>query len=195
MQVILMDDVERVGHEGDVIEVADGFARNFLLPKKLAVAATKGALKDLESRRKAIEAREAQKAAKAQAIADDLATKRVIVKARAGEGQRIHGQVTPAMIAEAAAEQIGAEIDRRDIDIAEPIRELGDYLISVRVYKTVAAQLPVSVVREKSDEDQEEEQAAVAAEAAEEETPAEDEATDEATDEPQDADVEEAPEE
>ncbi|MBP8951777.1 MAG: 50S ribosomal protein L9 [Armatimonadetes bacterium] len=193
MQVILMDDVERVGHEGDVIEVADGFARNFLLPKKLAVAATKGALKDLESRRKAIEGREAQKATKAQAIADDLASKRVVVKARAGEGQRIHGQVTPAMIAEAAAEQIGAEIDRRDIDIAEPIRELGDYLISVRVYKTVAAQLPVSVVREKSDEDEKE--AVVAAEVAEEETPAEDEATDEATDEPQDADVEEAPEE
>lgn len=188
-----MDDVERVGHEGDVIEVADGFARNFLLPKKLAVAATKGALKDLESRRKAIEGREAQKATKAQAIADDLASKRVVVKARAGEGQRIHGQVTPAMIAEAAAEQIGAEIDRRDIDIAEPIRELGDYLISVRVYKTVAAQLPVSVVREKSDEDEKE--AVVAAEVAEEETPAEDEATDEATDEPQDADVEEAPEE
>ncbi len=193
MQVILMDDVERVGHEGDVIEVADGFARNFLLPKKLAVAATKGALKDLESRRKAIEGREAQKATKAQAIADDLASKRVVVKARAGEGQRIHGQVTPAMIAEAAAEQIGAEIDRRDIDIAEPIRELGDYLISVRVYKTVAAQLPVSVVREKSDEDEKE--AVLAAEVAEEETPAEDEATDEATDEPQDADVEEAPEE
>jgi len=193
MQVILMDDVERVGHEGDVIEVADGFARNFLLPKKLAVAATKGALKDLESRRKAIEGREAQKATKAQAIADDLASKRVVVKARAGEGQRIHGQVTPAMIAEAAAEQIGAEIDRRDIDIAEPIRELGDYLISVRVYKTVAAQLPVSVVREKSDEDEKE--AVVAAAVAEEETPAEDEATDEATDEPQDADVEEAPEE
>ncbi len=193
MQVILMDDVERVGHEGDVIEVADGFARNFLLPKKLAVAATKGALKDLESRRKAIEGREAQKATKAQAIADDLASKRVVVKARAGEGQRIHGQVTPAMIADAAAEQIGAEIDRRDIDIAEPIRELGDYLISVRVYKTVAAQLPVSVVREKSDEDEKE--AVVAAEVAEEETPAEDEATDEATDEPQDADVEEAPEE
>ncbi|NSW57624.1 MAG: 50S ribosomal protein L9 [Armatimonadetes bacterium] len=193
MQVILMDDVERVGHEGDVIEVADGYARNFLLPKKLAVEATKGALKDLERRRKAIEGREAQKAAKAQAIADELATKRVVVKARAGEGQRIHGQVTPAMIAEAAAEQIGAEIDRRDIDIAEPIRELGDYLISVRVYKTVAAQLPVSVVREKSDEHEEE--AVVAAEVAEEETPAEDEATDEATDESQDAEVEEAPEE
>lgn len=185
MQVILMDDVERVGHEGDVIEVADGFARNFLLPKKLAVAATRGALKDLENRRRAIEGRESQKAAKAQAIADDLAAKRVTVHARAGEGQRIHGQVTPGMIAEAVSQQLGMEIDRRDIDIAEPIRELGDYLISVRVYKTVAAQLPVSVVREKSDDDAEEPVAAAVAETAAdtEETPAEDEATDEPQDE------------
>lgn len=152
MQVILLDDVERVGHEGDVITVADGYARNYLIPRKMAVPATKGALKDLERRAKAIAAREEVKRAKAQSVAEELANLRVVVKARAGQGQRLHGQVTPQMIVEAAKEQIHVEIDRRDIEIAEPIRELGDYLVGVRLYKDVHAQLPVSVVSEAAEE-------------------------------------------
>lgn len=163
MQVILMDDVERVGHEGDVITVADGYARNYLIPKGLAVQASKGTLKDLERRRTAIGAREGDKRVKAQSLADELGAKPIVVKARAGEGQRLHGQVTPQMIAEAAREQIHMDIDRRDIDIAEPIRELGDYLVSAKLYKDVSAQLPVSVVRdEQADKEAAEEEAAAA---------------------------------
>ena len=135
MQVILLEDLDRIGHEGDVLTVADGFARNYLIPKKLAVHATKGALKDLELRRKAISQREDDKRTRALRDADELAAKQVTVKARAGEGDRLHGQVTPQMIATAALEQHKLQIDRRDIDIAEPIRELGDYLISVKLYK------------------------------------------------------------
>jgi len=185
MKVILMDDVDRVGHEGDVLEVADGYARNYLIPKSLAVKATPGSLKDLETRAKAIESREDDKRVKAQKLAEELATKKVEVKARAGEGQRIHGQVTTQMLAEAVTEQLGVDIDRRDIDIAEPIRELGDYLISAKLYKDVSAQLPVSVLRDE-DAEEEEEQALEAekAEAAEEaeQVPAE---ASEATEEPE----------
>jgi large subunit ribosomal protein L9 len=155
MQVILLEDLDRIGHEGDVLTVADGFARNYLIPKKLAVHATKGALKDLELRRKAISQREDDKRTRALRDAEELAAKQVTVKARAGEGDRLHGQVTPQMIAAAALEQHKLQIDRRDIDIAEPIRELGDYLISVKLYKEVAGQLPISVVRDTEAEEAE----------------------------------------
>ena len=155
MQVILLEDLDRIGHEGDVLTVADGFARNYLIPKKLAVHATKGALRDLDLRRKAISQREDDKRTKALRVAEDLASRQVTVKARAGEGDRLHGQVTPQMIATAALEQHKLQIDRRDIDIAEPIRELGDYLISVKLYKDVAGQLPISVVRDTEAEEAE----------------------------------------
>jgi large subunit ribosomal protein L9 len=155
MRVILLDDVERVGHEGDILKVADGYARNFLLPKHLAVEATRGALVELERRRTAITAREEDKRAKARARADEMSQMRIVVTARAGQGTRLHGQVTPQMISDAAKAQLNVEIDKRDIDIAEPIRELGEYLISAKLYKDVAAQLPVTVVREGGDEPEE----------------------------------------
>lgn len=155
MQVILMDDVERVGHEGDIITVADGYARNFLIPRGLAVQATRGAMKDLDRRRKAIGAREDVKRERADVVARDLAERPVVVKARAGQGDRLHGQVTPQMIAEAVKDQLRMDLDRRDLDIAEPIRELGDYLVRAKLYKDVYAQLPISVVRDTAAEEEE----------------------------------------
>jgi len=146
MRVIFLQDVERVGHEGEIGDVADGYARNYLIPRGLAVKASKGAMLELEQRRSAIEKRQAEKESKAESLAGDLAGKTIVVEATAGEGQRLHGQVTAQQIAEAVFEQLGFEIDRRDIEIAEPIRLLGDYLISARLYKEVKAQLPVSVV-------------------------------------------------
>ena len=146
MRVIFLQDVDRVGHEGELGDVADGYARNYLIPRGLAVKASKGAMLELEQRRSAIEKRQAEKESKAESLAGDLAGKTIVVEATAGEGQRLHGQVTAQQIAEAVFEQLGFEIDRRDIEIAEPIRLLGDYLISARLYKEVKAQLPVSVV-------------------------------------------------
>ena len=161
MRVIMLDDVDRVGHEGDIITVADGYARNYLMPKGLAVKASKGAEKDLERRRRAIEVRDGQKRDKAQVLAEDLGTKPIVVMARAGEGERLHGQVTTQMISQAAKEQLNIDIDRRDIDIAEPIRQLGDYLVSVKLYKSVAAQLAVGVVRDAASEEEAAERDAV----------------------------------
>ena len=146
MRVIFLHDVERVGHEGEVADVADGYARNYLLPRGLAVKASKGALRELEERRSAIERRDQQKRERATSLAQDLAQKTVVVKATVGEGQRLHGQVTALQIAAAVMEQLEIEVDRRDIEIAEPIRLVGDYLISARIYKDVYAELPVSVV-------------------------------------------------
>ncbi|MCD6359359.1 MAG: 50S ribosomal protein L9 [Armatimonadetes bacterium] len=168
MKVILLDDVPRVGHEGDIIDVADGYLRNYLEPRGLAVRATRGAIKDLENRRKAIAQREEEKRVRAQQLAEELRTSKIIVHAPTGEGTRLHGTVTAQQIAEAAAEQLNFQIDRRDIDIPEPIREIGDYLVSARVYKDVTAQLPVHVVPLDVDESDEEQ-------AADEEAAAEDE--------------------
>lgn len=150
MQVILLHDVDRVGHEGDLLKVADGYARNFLIPRGLAVVATKGTLKDLEQRQHAIEKRDAEKRNAAQAAADELKGKMIVVKHVAGEGLKLHGTVTSQHIADAAGAQLGLKIDKRDIDLGEPIREIGDYLVSTRLYKDVAAQLAVRVVSDKA---------------------------------------------
>ncbi len=164
MEVILLEDVERVGHEGDILKVADGYARNYLIPRKLAVSATGGALKDLENRRGAIARRDGEKREAAQALAEQLKDKLVTVKHVTGEGTKLHGTVTTAQIADAATEQLGLKIDKRDLELAEPIREVGDYLVSARLYKDVHAQLPVRVVPEKKAHEDEEEEAVAAVE-------------------------------
>ena len=155
MKVILLADVQRVGHEGDILDVADGYVRNYLEPRGLAVKASKGAIRDLENRRAAIERREVDKRAQAEELAAGLREMKIVVHAPVGEGTRLHGSVTSQQVAIAAAEQLKFDIDRRDVDIAEPIRELGDYLVSARVYKDVTAQLAVSVVPLASDDDDE----------------------------------------
>lgn len=146
MKVILLEDIPRVGHEGDVIDVADGYLRNYLEPRGFAVRATKGALKDLENRREAIQRRDESKRDRAKQKVDELRDSRLVVRAPTGEGGRLHGSVTTGQIAEAAEEQLGVIIDRREIDIPEPIRDTGDYLITAQVYKDVEAQLPVRVI-------------------------------------------------
>ena len=146
MKVILLADVPRVGHEGDVIDVADGYLRNYLGPRGLAIAATKGALKDLQNRAQGIERREEAKRERARHLVEELRDQRILVRAPTGEGGRLHGTMTTGQIAQAAEEQLHLVLDRRDIDIPEAIRELGDYLITAKVYKDVEAQLPVRVV-------------------------------------------------
>lgn len=146
MKVILLTDVPRVGHEGDVVDVADGYLRNYLGPRGLAIPATKGALKDLENRAQGIARREEAKRERARQLVEELRDKRIVVRAPTGEGGRLHGTVTSGQIAQAAEEQLSLVLDRRDIDIPEAIRELGDYLITAKIYKDVEAQLPVRVV-------------------------------------------------
>jgi large subunit ribosomal protein L9 len=167
MDVILLQDIERVGHEGDTLKVADGYARNYLLPRKLAVVADRGTLKDLEQRQGAIARRDAEKREAAQALADQLSGRLVIVKHVTGEGTKLHGTVTTAQIAEAASEQLELKLDRRDLELPEPIREVGDYLVSARLYKDVHAQLPVRVVPEKKSGHEAEEEELAALEVAE----------------------------
>ncbi len=187
MKVILLADVPRVGHEGDIVEVADGYLRNYLEPRGLAVKATKGALRDLEIRREAIARRDEQKRQRALQLVEELRSKRIVVRAPTGEGGRLHGTVTTGQIAQAAEEQLSLIIDRRDIDIPEPIREVGDYLITAKVYRDVEAQLPVRVLPLEGDERSPEEILEEIAEEVAEEAEAAAEEAEEAADEPDEA--------
>jgi len=192
MKVILLEDIPRVGHEGDIIDVADGYLRNFLEPRGLAVKATKGAVKDLENRRQAIERRDEAKRERAEEKAQELRGERIVIRAPVGEGDRLHGSVTTGQIAEAAEEQLGIVIDRRDIDIPEPIRELGDYLISASIYKDVEVELPVRVIA--LDEDDERSVEEILEEAAQDYIE-EEEAEEEAEEDAEEGDEEETDEE
>jgi len=145
MEVILLHDVESLGHEGDLVRVADGHARNYLIPRKLAVPASRDAKAQLERRRGAIARRESQKAEAARSVADKLHQKPLLVTAKAGESGKLHGSITAQHIAEALAEQTGVSLDRRRINLVEPIREVGDYLVAAEVYKGVNAQLTIRV--------------------------------------------------
>lgn len=156
MEVILMEDVEALGHEGDVVRVADGHARNYLIPSKLAVKATKAARAELERRRGGIARREEHKAERAQQLAGKLHENPLVIEAKGGEAGRLHGTVTAQQIAEALAEQARITIDRRRIQLLEPIREVGDYLVAAQLYKGVTAQLTITVKAEGGEEAQEE---------------------------------------
>ena len=170
MEVILMEDIEALGHEGDTVRVADGHARNYLIPRKLAVEATRAAKAELERRRGSIARREEQKTEKAQGLADRLHENPLLIEAKGGEGRRLHGTVTSQQIAEALAQQTGITVDRRRIQLLEPIREVGDYLVSAQLYKGVAAQLTITVRTEGGEEEELEDEQVVGEEPAPEET-------------------------
>lgn len=148
MEVILLADVERVGHEGEIVKVADGYARNYLLPRRLAEKCTPAARRALEQRRRAIARRESEKREAARSLSERISGRGVTIVAHVGEGGRLHGQVTTQQIAEAIATQIGAAVDRRDVEIPGPIREVGEYTVSARLYKDVRVEIPVHVVSE-----------------------------------------------
>jgi large subunit ribosomal protein L9 len=148
VKVVLREDVESLGKKGDLLVVADGYARNYLVPRGLALEATKGVVAQSEAMRRNREAREVRDRAAAQELADRLRAAPVRVTARAGEGGKLFGSVTTADIAAAVAATSGVELDRRKIALAEPIRELGDLEVTVALHTDVDVVLAVSVVAE-----------------------------------------------
>jgi large subunit ribosomal protein L9 len=148
VRVVLRDDVENVGRKGDLIEVADGFARNYLVPRGLAMKATKGVVQQAEAMRRNREAREARDREAAQTLADRLTGRRIEVRARAGEGGRLFGSVTAADVVDAVRVQTGVELDRRNAQLAEPLKELGVAEVPVKLHADVDVTLTVDVVSE-----------------------------------------------
>jgi large subunit ribosomal protein L9 len=147
MEVILRQDIEKLGSRGQVVNVAPGYARNFLLPKRLAVAATEANKKIVEQERQAHLRREAKALSDAQELAKMMANVSVTISQKAGENDQLFGSVTSKDIAEAIARQ-GYNIERRQVQLDEPIKQLGDYRVPIRLHREVTIEVPVAVVRE-----------------------------------------------
>jgi len=148
VKIVLRADVEHLGRKGDLLEVTDGYARNYLVPRGMAIKATKGAVAQAEAMRRNRAARDARDREGADAAAAQLGARPLRVPARAGEGGKLFGSVTNADLAAAAHEQLGIEVDRRAIELAEPIRDLGATDVEVRLHPEVTATLHVEVVAE-----------------------------------------------
>ncbi len=146
MKVVLRADVEHLGQKGDLVDVADGYARNFLVPRGLALRANAGIQKQADAMRRNRDARDRRDREAAQAIADQLNAPTIQILARAGEGGRLFGSVTTSDIAAAVQAQIGIEVDRRHIAVDEPLKELGATELAVRLHPDVTANLRVEVV-------------------------------------------------
>jgi large subunit ribosomal protein L9 len=147
MEVILREHVENLGRRGQIVKVADGYARNYLLPRKLALPATEGNKKHVERERKKFEAREADERRVAEAIAARLANVDVVIARKVGENEVLYGSVTTADIGEALVSQ-GIDVDRRKLQLAEPIKKVGDVDVPIRLHREVTATVKVRVVPE-----------------------------------------------
>lgn len=145
MQVILLEDVKALGKKGDCVKVSDGYARNFILPKKLGLEATPKNLNDLKLQ-KAREEKERQEILEeAKAFAAEIETKNITVKIKAGEGGRIFGSVSTKEISTEIKKQLGYDIDKKKLQMPEPIKSLGTFQIPVRLHPKVTAKLKVTV--------------------------------------------------
>lgn len=145
MKVILLEDVKALGKKGDLVEVNNGYARNFILPKKLGVEATGKNINDLKLQKAHQDKVAAEQLAAAQALAADLAEKTVEVKMKVGEGGKTFGAISTKEIAAAAKEQLGMELDKKKISVDEPIRSLGVHNVKIKLHPKVTASLKVKV--------------------------------------------------
>ena len=147
MDVILREDIDKLGARGQVVKVAAGYARNFLLPKRMAVAATEANKKIVEQERQAHLRREAKEVGEAQDLAKLLGGATVTIAQKAGESDQLFGSVTSKDIAEGLEKQ-NFSVDRRKIQLDEPIKQLGEHKVTVRLHREVPVEITVQVVRE-----------------------------------------------
>lgn len=147
MKVILRQDFDTLGKIGEVVDVKDGYARNFLFPRGIAYSALKGNIKALEEEKKSVEKKNLQELKAAEVLASELETVSVTIPVQVGEEDKIFGTVTTQMIADALKDK-GHDIDKRKIEIEEPIKSLGIYGVSLKLHPNVNAKIKVWVVRE-----------------------------------------------
>ena len=147
MEVILREHVDNLGRRGEVVKVAPGYARNFLLPRKLALAVNEGNRKIIEREKKQADARELEEKSQAEAVAARLAGIELTLARRVGDTQQLYGSVTSGDLADELKAQ-GLEIDKRRIQLEDAIKAVGDYTVPVRLHREVTAQLVVHVVKQ-----------------------------------------------
>jgi len=147
MEIILREHIDNLGRRGDVVKVAAGYARNYLLPRKLALAVTENNKRQIEREKKVAEVRDAEEKSQADAIAQRLGQIEIEIARRVGENQTLYGSVTSADIVHALQAK-GFEIDKRKIQLADPLKALGETTVPVKIHRDVTAQLRVKVVPE-----------------------------------------------
>jgi len=147
MEVILRQHVDNLGRRGEIVKVADGYARNYLLPRKLALLATAGNKQHVERERKILEVREAEERGQAQAVAARLTALTITISRRVGDTEQLYGSVTASDIADFLREK-GFEIDRRKLILPEPIKALGEFDVPLKLHREVTVPLKVHVVKE-----------------------------------------------
>jgi large subunit ribosomal protein L9 len=145
MEIILREHVEHVGRRGDVVKVAAGYARNYLLPRKLALAVNDANKRQIERERKLAEVRELEEQTQAEAFAKRLGEADIEIARRVGEHNALYGSVTSADVAQ-ALHAVGFEIDKRKLQMADPFKALGEYVVPIKIHREVTAQVKVKVV-------------------------------------------------
>lgn len=148
MKLILKQDVDNLGVAGDIVDVADGYGNNYLMPRGMAMRASKGALTDAEAIGRSRRKREAKNLAEAQQRQSELQGRPVIVAANAGEDGTLYGSIGSTVIAKAVRDQLGVAVDRRRIVLERPLKELGEHRVPVRIHRDVRADLTVIVARD-----------------------------------------------
>ena len=146
MKLILLEDVKKLGKKGDIVEVKPGYANNSLIPQGLATEATSTAINQRNLKVKANKRRQSEEVAKAQEIAAKLKDKKVEIKVKAGENGKLFGSVTSKEIAEQIESQLGHKVDRKKINLSEPIRALGTYNVSIKIHPKVTTAVIVSLI-------------------------------------------------
>ena len=145
MKVILLADVKSLGKKGEIVKVSDGYARNYVLPKKLGVEATEKNKNELRLQKAHEDKMAAKKLADAKAMAEDLAGRKIVVKMKAGENGKVFGSISAKEIAASAKAQHGVELDKKKIQLAEPIRSFGDFEVPIKLHPQVTGKLNVKV--------------------------------------------------
>ncbi|TET66756.1 MAG: 50S ribosomal protein L9, partial [Dehalococcoidia bacterium] len=155
MKVVFLEDVPNVAETGEVKEVADGYGRNFLIPKKLAILADAKATQIIEAQLKKKAQRQAETEAEMRELAKQLEGQEIVLKARAGAKDRLYGSITNADIAEELEKSAGLVVDKRKIELDEPIREVGSYEIAIRLTKDIIPKIKLKVMEEEKEEGKE----------------------------------------
>ena len=145
MKVILLQDVKDIGKKDDIVNVSDGYARNFLFPRKWAMEATDSAVKVVERKREAERRKEAEARAAAEEVAAKLKNKVVVLKVKCGDKGRLYGSVTAQEVADAIKAEYSVDVDKRKVEIKDAVRQLGDYEVNVRLYPNVSSKMILRV--------------------------------------------------
>ena len=147
MEVILREHVDNLGKRGDIVKVAEGYGRNYLLPRKLALAVTDANKRQIERERLAAEARDAEEKSQSEAVAERIASLEIEIRRRVGENETLYGSVTSADIAHALQAK-GFDIEKKKIHLGDPLKALGETIVPIKIHREVTAQLRVKVVAE-----------------------------------------------